>query len=171
MAQRVDSSSNSLESSSPTVFLTVLPSCFGRSGFADSRTLRTPPCNLKFRTPIPEVNGQLLCVSGISLSGNPQTIGDDSLTFQTPSANVKCHVPSSTPSSWDLSQLGASLFFRVPFDFENTEVPSPDPSGSRATYPSEDLRSRLSWGIAIRDFDVHVFLHSLTPRCRCVIAN
>jgi hypothetical protein len=163
MARRVDSSSNSLGSSLPTVFSTILPSCFGRSGFADSRTLCAPPCNLKLRTPIPEVNGQLLRVSGISLSGNRQMIGGDSLTFQTPNADARCHVSSSAPSPWDPSQLGTSLFLRAPFDFENAEVPSPDSSGSRATCPSDDRRLRLSRGIATRDFDVHATLALANP--------
>jgi len=50
-ARRVDSSSNSLESSLPTVFSATLPSYSGRSGFTDSRTLCALPCNFKPWTP------------------------------------------------------------------------------------------------------------------------
>jgi hypothetical protein len=85
--------------------------------------------------------------------------GSRPLPFQTLNADARCHVLSSPLSLWDSSRLG-SLLFHGPFDFENVEVPSPDSTGSCATYPSDDRWLRVNWRITIHEFDVHEALHS-----------
>jgi hypothetical protein len=59
---------------------------------------------------------------------------------------------------------GLRCFSVLPSTFKNTEVPSPDSLGSRATCPSDDRRLRLNRGIATRDFDVHATLCTRQPR-------
>jgi len=77
----------------------------------------------------------------------------NSPVFKTLSAEVRCHVLALHAVLWDPSQFGTLLFLRVPFDFENVKVPSPDSSGSHATCPSNDRRPRQILEIATHDFN------------------
>jgi hypothetical protein len=121
--------------------LAISPSHFRISAFALSRNL----CELlvHFETPNPDPRCQRSTdpiLSGISLSGNRRMKSSESLTFQIPNADARCHVLYSTPSPWDPSPLGISLLPRVSFDFKNAEVPSLDSTGSCDTCPHSNRR-------------------------------
>jgi hypothetical protein len=118
-----------------------------------------------FETPNPDPRCQRSTdpvLSGISLSGNRRMKGSESLTFQNPER--RCAMPRVVLHAVSVGPVATrdSLFLRVPFDFENAEVPSPDSTGSRATCPS-NRRLRLNREIATRDFDVHATLALANP--------
>jgi hypothetical protein len=115
----------------------------GSRGTARLATLFS--CNSNHRTP--NTDGQRSMAQDIS----PRDV--NSLVFKTPSAEVRCHVLALHVVLWDPSQFETSLLLRVPFDFENVEVPSLNSSGSCATCPSNDRRPRQIREIATHDFN------------------
>jgi hypothetical protein len=136
------------------------------------------PCNMKLRSPIPDVNGQHLYVSGISLSGNRQMKGHDSLAFQNP--ECRCAMPRVVLHSISVGPVATRDLAISPCSFRLCKRRSAESrsSGSRATCPSNDRRLRLNRGIATRDFDVHemlalanpdmpIFNGKWTPPCTC----
>jgi hypothetical protein len=150
----------------------ISPSQFGKSAFALSRTL----CALLvcFETPNPDPRCQRSTdpvLLGISLSGNRRMKSSESLTFQIPNTDVRCHVLYSTPSPWDPSPLGThySSVFLSTLKTPKCRIPAPRDLVPRVRAPIDGPDQIGKSRIAI--LTCMQLLHSPTPICRYAMAN